>query len=63
MSEEKEKGEKGDSTTVRDPSGGDDDEPNDAPEESVTPPRMSRSREELAERVREANYLSVNWPR
>lgn len=60
MSEEKE--EKGDFTTVRDPSG-DDDEPNDEPEESVTPRRMSRSREELAERVREANYLSVNWPR
>ncbi|BDH08938.1 hypothetical protein HOK021_01170 [Streptomyces hygroscopicus] len=59
MSEEKE--EKGDSTTVRDPSG--DDQPGNASEESVTPRRMSQSREELAERVREANYLSVKWPR
>ncbi|MGW7249824.1 hypothetical protein [Streptomyces decoyicus] len=43
--------EKEDSTTVREPGG------DDAPEESV------KRREELAEKVREANYLSVNWPR
>jgi hypothetical protein len=43
--------EKGDSATVRDPSG------DDEPGESV------KRREELAQRVREANHLSVHWPR